>query len=154
MLSIGCTFTATFGQGAEQLKLARQLLGQSRYQAAAQVAEQAYQRGKRNGQDAVQIEACLVRAEAFFGKQTAHTLRWGQKIRIKRQLKEAARLLGQAPIDSLSAALLRLESRLEGRPPKGLEPGGVAQKRPTLQQLKNRKLDAMRAVGDTVNLVD
>lgn len=150
ILILNCTLTAAFGQGAEQLELARRLLGQSRYQAAAQVAEQAYHSGKRNGETAIQIQACLLQAEAYFGKQTAHTLRWGQKIRIKRQLKEAAQLLERNPIDSLEADLLQLQNRLEDRPAQGLEPGGVAQKRPTLKELKNRKLDAMRAVGDTL----
>ena len=138
------------GQGNAQLELSRELLELERYTDAAQVAEQAYHSGQQAKDLTVQTEAKLLQAEAFFGKQTANSLNWRQKIKVKRALKSAERLLEKAPNDQLQLRYQQLARRLNNKPQSPIQPGGVAQKRPTLEQLKQRKLDVMRAVGDSI----
>jgi len=141
---------AVKGQGAAQLELSRQLLQKERYQSAVQVAEQAYSSGQKANNLTIQAEARLLQAEGFFGKQTANTLSWRQKIRVRRSLKSAAELLEERPNDSLQLRYQRLQNRLSNRANTSIQPGGVAEQRPTLEQLKQRKLDVFRAVGDSI----
>lgn len=138
------------GQGAAQLELGRQLLEQERYQDAVKVAEQAYYSGRKAEDLTIQAEAQLLQAQAFFGKQTASSLNWRQKIRVKRALKSAEQLLEASPNDTLQLWYRRLDRRLNNKPQMPIQPGGVAEQRPTLEQLKQRKIDVMRAVGDTL----
>jgi class 3 adenylate cyclase len=138
------------GQGSAQLKLTRELLDLERYEDAAQVAGQALQNGRNAKNTAVQAEARILQARAFFGKETANSMNWRQKIRVKRALKAAEQLLENLPNDTLTFQYQQLVRRLNNKPPVSIQPGGVAQRRPTMEELKQRKLDVIRAVGDSI----
>lgn len=142
--------SAVTAQGNAQLELARELLGRERYQDAAQVAEQAFHSGRKADDLAIQTEARLLQAEAFFGKQTASSLNWREKLKVKRAMKAAEELLQEASNDTLQFQYQQLARRLNNKPQMPIQPGGVAEQRPTLEQLKQRRIDVMRAVGDSI----
>ena len=151
---ITALFVASFwsvnAQGALQIERSKQMLQEERFLYAIKLAEKAFESGKKEGNLAIQTEARLLLAQGLFGNYTATSLPWRQKNRVRKALKAAEALLIVAPNDTLAFQLRQLEQRFNNKPSIDLKPGGVAEKRPSIEQLKQRKIDVIRAVGDTL----